>query len=135
VSVAGTLLGIFGTLAFLSASPTQLSSMLLAVALFARGASQAAVGVPSISVVYISVPREQLGLATTASNIVQRLGGPIGTTIVAIVLSTSTNHVRASAGRPFIPAFAALIVLQSLLLWAAARLPIRLHSASLQGTN
>jgi len=87
VAAGGTIVATLGTLPFLWMTQNQLSPILLAVCLFALGAGQGAVGVPSISAAYVSVPREQLVLATTASNIVQRLGGPVGTTIIGIVLS------------------------------------------------
>jgi EmrB/QacA subfamily drug resistance transporter len=131
VSAGGTLVVILTTLPFLWMIETRLSLTLLVIALFARGAGQGAIGVPLVSAAYAAVPREQLALATTASNIVQRLGGPIGTTIMAIVLS----HPRTSGPRAFTMAFAALIGMQLVLLSSAARLPIRIHSNSPLGRN
>jgi EmrB/QacA subfamily drug resistance transporter len=130
VSAGGTLVVILATLPFLWMIETRLSPTLLVIALFARGAGQGAIGVPLVSAAYAAVPREQLALATTASNIVQRLGGPIGTTIMAIVLSFSAAHFPASGPRPFMMAFVALIGIQFILLSSAARLPIRIHSNS-----
>jgi hypothetical protein len=113
----------------------RLSPILLASCLFALGAGQGAVGVPSISAAYVSVPKEQLAFASTASNIVQRLGGPIGTTIIGIILSLSATqfpvpHVPSSNPRVFMMAFIALIGFQFILLGSASRLPIRIHRNS-----
>jgi len=130
VSAGGTLLAILGTLPFLWMIQNQLSPSLLLVSLFTRGVGQGAIGVPSVSAAYSSVPREQLAIATTASNMVQRLGGPVGTTIMAVVLSYSATHFPTSGPRVFMMAFIALIGLQLILLSAAGRLPIRLHSNS-----
>ena len=133
VSVGGTLLAIVGTLPFLWMTQDRLSPFLLAVSLFARGAGQGAIGVPAVSAAYVAVPREQLALATTASNIVQRLGGPIGTTIMGMVLSLTATDLPVSrfstnAPRAFMMAFLVLIGLQVILLSAAGCLPSRIQS-------
>ena len=126
VSSVGTILAIVGTLPLLWMAQNQLSPVLLAVSLFARGAGQGAVFLPAISAAYVSVARDQLALASTASNIVQRLGGPLGTTIIAIVLSHSSSYVSAVRQHEFTAAFVALIGLQLILLTLASRLPRRL---------
>jgi hypothetical protein len=61
-----------------------------------------------------------------AVNIVQRLGGPTITTVIAIVVSSSTN-VSSASTRAFLLPFAALIMLQLLVLASASRLPVRIH--------
>jgi predicted MFS family arabinose efflux permease len=98
VSVGGTIVAILSTLFFLWMTQHQMSPILVAACSFARGAGQGAVFLPSIAAAYASVPRHQLAPAATASNIVQRLGGPIGTTIMAVILSRSDTYVP--AGRP-----------------------------------
>ncbi len=128
ISAGGALLAILTTLPFLWMAQNRLSPALLALSLFVRGAGQGAIGVPSMSAAYNSVPREQLALATTASNIVQRLGGPTATTIVGMVLSFSVGRFADSGVHPFTLAFAALIGLQIVLLGSANGLPIRIHS-------
>lgn len=129
VSTVGTLVTALATLSFLWMSQNQLSPILLVVSLFARGAGQGAIGVPSVSAAYASVPKEQLALATTATNIVQRLGGPIGTTVMAIVLSPSAPHFPAAGPRAYMIAFIALIGLQLILLSSTTRLPVRIHQS------
>jgi hypothetical protein len=102
---------------------------MMVAALFLRGLGQGAIGVPSISAGYAAVPREQIGLATTAANIVQRVGGPTGTTIMGIVLSMAmTGHAGSGAFR--LPVLA-LSGLQLLVLASASRLPLRIHADEL----
>jgi sugar phosphate permease len=96
------------------------------IGLFVRGMGQGATLIPAIAAAYASVPREKLGLATMAVNIVQRLGGPIITTVIAITVSLSANVSSASAHAFLVP-FAALILLQLLVLASASRLPVRIH--------
>ena len=126
VSVGGTIVAMLSTLPFLWMTQHQMSPILVAVCSFARGAGQGAVFLPSIAAAYASVPRHQLAPAATASNIVQRLGGPIGTTIMAIVLSHSDRYVPAGRPQAFIMGFYALIGLQLALFYPAGRLPRRL---------
>jgi EmrB/QacA subfamily drug resistance transporter len=133
VSAGGALLATVTTLPFLWMAQNRLSPSLLALSLLVRGVGQGAIGVPSMSAAYISVPREQLAIATTASNIVQRLGGPTATTIVGMVLSFSASHFAGSGAHAFTLAFVALIGLQVILLGSAGRLPIRIQSNSPDG--
>jgi MFS family permease len=127
VSVTGTILVVLGTLPFLWMIQNNFSPALMVVSLFVRGAGQAAIGIPSLSAAYASVPKDKLALATTAINIVQRLGGPVATTIIATVLSLSAVHFPASGPHAFFIAFIALFVLHMLALSAATFLPARIH--------
>lgn len=89
-----------------------------------------AVGIPSISSAYASVRKEELPMATTALNIVQRLGGPTLTTLCATVLGMrlATIHSQASASGAFTISFALLCGFHALLILAAMRLPRDLDS-------
>jgi EmrB/QacA subfamily drug resistance transporter len=127
VSVGGVLLNTLGTLPILWMIQNQFSPALMVVSMLARGAGQGAVGIPAISAAYASIPKEQFALATTASNIVQRLGGPIATTAMAMVISFSATHFPATGGHAFMIAFVALIGFQLLVLSSASRLPVRIH--------
>jgi hypothetical protein len=104
----------------------------LASALFIRGVGQSAIGVPSISAAYASVKRQDLPMATTALNIVQRLGGPTLTTLCATFLAWrlgSTQPDDAVLG-PFTAAFVLLCALHALLFAAAMRLPLFVQGAT-----
>jgi MFS family permease len=126
VASVGVLLNFLGTLPFLWMAFGSFSMAPTLIGLFVRGMGQGATGIPSIAAAYASVPRDKLSLATMAVNIVQRLGGPTITTVIAITVSLSVNVTSASAHAFLIP-FAALIMLQVLVLAAASRLPVRIH--------
>jgi MFS family permease len=126
VASGGVFLNFLGTLPFLWMAFSGFSMESALIGLFVRGMGQGATGIPSIAAAYASVPREKLSLATMAVNIVQRLGGPTITTIIAITVSLSANVSPASAHSFLVP-FAALIMLQLLVLVSASRLPVRIH--------
>ena len=86
-----------------------------------------AVGIPSISAAYGSVRKEQLPMATTSLNIVQRLGGPTLTTLCATFLGWQLAvHSPANVTNAFTLSFALLCTLHALLIVAAMRLPLSL---------
>jgi len=128
VSAGGALLAFAGTLPFLCLASHGLVRGVLVVALFIRGMGLSAVGMPSIASAYASVQRQELPMATTALNIIQRLGGPTLTTLCATFLgwrlaSTSLHDVALG---PYTAAFLLLCALHALLFAAAMRLPLSL---------
>jgi EmrB/QacA subfamily drug resistance transporter len=122
----GVFLNFLGTLPFLWMAFGGFSMAPALIGLFVRGMGQGATGIPSIAAAYAAVPREKLSLATMAVNIVQRLGGPTITTVIAITVSLSANLSSASAHAFLVP-FATLVVLQLLVLASASRLPVRIN--------
>jgi MFS family permease len=132
VSAGGALLAFAGTLPFLYLASHGLVVAVLASTLFIRGVGLSAIGVPSISAAYASVKRQDLPMATTALNIVQRLGGPTLTTLCATFLGwrlvSALDHQAVSGA--FAAAFVLLCVLQALLFVAAMRLPISVDGAT-----
>ncbi len=82
----GALLALAGTLPLVFLAQHGLVVTVLAVSLFIRGVGVSAIGIPSITSGYASVARQDLPMATTAMNIVQRLGGPTLTTLCATFL-------------------------------------------------
>ena len=62
-----------------------------------------------------------------SENELQRLGGPVATTVIAITVSLSAASLPISSPRAFLIPFAALIALQLLVLGSASRLPVRIH--------
>lgn len=127
VSVTGVLVNFLGTLPFLWMSHAELSIPLAVAGLLMRGVGQGATGIPTIAAAYASVPTEKLSLATTTINIVQRLGGPILTTMVAIVVSLSQKTHGAAVSHAFFIPFVALVAFQLLVILAAIRLPAQIH--------
>jgi len=130
-SAGGASIAFLGTLPFLYLTSHPLNLPLLAGALFIRGVGMSAVGVPSISAAYASVHRQELTMATTSLNIVQRLGGPTLTTLCATFLGwrLAAVHVPADLAGAFTLSFALLCTLQGLLILAAIRLPVSLQAA------
>jgi EmrB/QacA subfamily drug resistance transporter len=127
VTTSGVLLNVLGTLPFLWMIQNQFSHTWVTACLLARGIGQGATGIPTIAAAYSSVPKHKLGLATTAMNIVQRLGGPIATTVIAITISLSASSYQVTGPRLFLLPFVALVVLQLLVLASASRLPVRIN--------
>ncbi len=121
------MLNLLGTLPFLWMIETRLSPVLLMLCLIARGSGQGAIGIPTIAASYASLPKEKLPTGTTALNLVQRLGGPIWTTILAIIMSLLSTHSPVAGPRAFLIPFLAFIGLHLILLLSASRLPERIH--------
>jgi EmrB/QacA subfamily drug resistance transporter len=121
---AGVLLTLLGTLPFVWMTQRGLTTAGVEIGLLLRSAGQGAIGIPTVSAAYASVPKEKLSLATTAVNIVQRLGGPMATIVVALAVTTATAH--GVGGSAFLTPFLSLMSIQLLALGCAVRLPARI---------
>jgi EmrB/QacA subfamily drug resistance transporter len=134
VSAGGALLAFASTLPFLYLASHGLVFAVLAGALFLRGVGLSAVGIPSISAAYASVRQRDLPMATTSLNIVQRLGGPVLTTLCAIFLGWRLGMEQSSASlsSAFTAAFLLLCGLHAVLFAATLRLPLSLDKATQQ---
>jgi MFS family permease len=132
LAAGGALLALVGTLPFLYLAGHGLSFTLLACALFVRGVGLSAVGIPSVSAAYASVKKQDLPMATTSLNIVQRLGGPTLTTVCATFLGWRLGITRSPEALPsaFVAAFLLLCGFHAFLLIAAMRLPLTTDSAA-----
>jgi MFS family permease len=132
VSAGGASLALAGTLPFIWLASHGLIVAVLACTLFLRGAGLSAVGIPSISAAYASVNKRDLPMATTSLNIVQRLGGPMMTTICATFLGwrLSLAHSHASLSSAFAAAFVLLCLLHALLFTATLRLPLSIDKTA-----
>ena len=126
--VCGALLALAGTLPFVVLAGHGLVIPVLVVSLFIRGVGSSCIGIPSISAGYAAVARQDLPMATTAMNIVQRLGGPTLTTLCAAFLAWRLPAAAGPAAMPgaFTAAFGLLCALHALLVLAALRLPWRI---------
>jgi EmrB/QacA subfamily drug resistance transporter len=131
VSAGGALLALVGTLPFVYLANHGLVLAILANTLFIRGAGLSAVGVPSISAAYAAVRKQDLPMATTSLNIVQRLGGPTLTTLCATFLGWRLGavHSDTTLSGAFTGSFLLLCVFQALLFVAALRLPLTIDKA------
>jgi EmrB/QacA subfamily drug resistance transporter len=134
VSAGGAVLAFAGTLPFLYLASHGLVFTVLAGALFLRGVGLSAVGIPSISAAYASVRKQDLPMATTSLNIVQRLGGPTLTTLCATFLGWRLGMAQSSASlsSAFTAAFLLLCGLHAFLFATALRLPLSLDKETAQ---
>ncbi len=134
VSAGGAFLAFAATLPFIWLASRGLVLTVLACALFVRGIGLSAVGIPSISAAYASVRKQDLPMATTSLNIVQRLGGPTLTTLCATFLGWRLGMAQSSASlsSAFTAAFLLLCGLHAFLFAAALRLPLSLDKATEQ---
>jgi EmrB/QacA subfamily drug resistance transporter len=125
LAACGALLSLTGTLPLIFLAQHGLVLPVLAVSLFIRGMGASAIGIPSITSGYASVARQDLPMATTAMNIVQRLGGPTMTTLCATFLAwrMAAAAAHTSTSVAFVAAFSLLCGLHGLLFLTTLRLP------------
>jgi EmrB/QacA subfamily drug resistance transporter len=125
VVTCGVGLTVLGTLSFVWMTQRGFSVAGVEIGLLLRSAGQGAIGIPTVSAAYASVPKEKLSVATTAVNIVQRIGGPVAT--IAIAIAVTTAAARGAVGGPafFLP-FLTLLGIQAAALGCAVRLPLRI---------
>ena len=86
VASAGMVLAVLGMLAYAQVGPWT-SYLYLSAALLVSGAGVGATVVPSMAAAFQALSRAETPRATSALNVIQRLGGAIGTALFAIVLS------------------------------------------------
>lgn len=127
VSAGGALLMLIATLPLPYLALQGLDLSVLVPALLLRGMGLSGIGLPSLTAAYASVPRRDLPMATTALNVVQRLGGPALTTLCASVLAWRLGDGVGgeAASRAYVWAFGLLCVIHALTFAAALRLPLR----------
>ena len=114
LAIGGVLLTLLGTIAFAVASETA-SLWLLSLSLVVRGAGLGATNNPALSAVYRQMPRSEVANATTALNVVQRIGAPLGTAFMAVLLQWRVG-VSASLPAAFAQTFTACVALNALTL-------------------
>ena len=96
VASAGMVLAALGMLAYTQVGPGT-PYLYLSGALLVVGAGVGATVVPSMAAAFQAVSRAETPRATSAINVIQRLGGAIGTALFAIVLSRQAG-AEAGAG-------------------------------------
>jgi len=90
----GLVLALAGTFAFTQLGPDT-NSWLLAGSLVVRGLGLGSTMFPAMAAAYNTLPRTAVPRATTAINILQRVGGSLGTAVLVVVLET---HMAAVVG-------------------------------------
>jgi EmrB/QacA subfamily drug resistance transporter len=127
VSASGATLALVGLAPMVFLASHGLMTGVFVAALVVRGIGQGAVGIPSITAAYASVPKRELPMATTSLNIVQRLGGPTLTTVCATFLAWRMRLSGGASAKAFVAGFALLCGLQALALLSALQLPTRVE--------
>ena len=134
VATTGAVLALAGTAPFALHGFGTGPAAWLCLALFVRGLGQGGISIPSIASAYQALPKAEIPVATTTLNIVQRMGGPMATTLLAIVLhaglggqslaSSGLSGAQALArGHAFSIAFLVLGLSHAGAILAALRLP------------
>jgi EmrB/QacA subfamily drug resistance transporter len=85
VALFGIVVVTLGTLPFVAVGPDS-SYLWLALLLVVRGIGIGCAMMPSMSAAFATLDRAQVPRATSALNVVQRVGGSIGTALLAVVL-------------------------------------------------
>ena len=85
VVIAGLLMLMLGTVPFITVSPDT-SFWLLGAALVVRGFGLGFTMMPAMAAAYATIEREQVPRATPMLNVLQRVGGSLGTAVLAVVL-------------------------------------------------
>ena len=98
VASAGMVLAVLGMLAYTQVGPGT-SQEYLSAALLVIGAGVGATVVPSMAAAFQALSRAETPRATSALNVIQRLGGAVGTALFAIVLSRQTGLGLGCTGR------------------------------------
>jgi EmrB/QacA subfamily drug resistance transporter len=110
VGVVTTLLGTFAFTQLTDHSPY----WLLCVSLVLRGAGLGATSTPALSAAYRLLARDEIPNATTAINVVQRLGAPVGTATLAMALQRFTAGVHPAPASAFAHTFTVAALLSAL---------------------
>jgi EmrB/QacA subfamily drug resistance transporter len=98
IVLVGLMLVALGTIPFAQVTE-HTSHWVLGGALFVRGMGMGSTMMPAMAAAYQTLTRAAVARATTALNIVQRVGGSIGTAVLAVVLQHEiTSRVPAAAG-------------------------------------
>jgi EmrB/QacA subfamily drug resistance transporter len=73
------------------------SIAVLCVAMFFRGAGMGASFMPAMTAAFAALDRSEVSHATPQLNVLNRIGGSIGTTILAVVLANGVRHAHTPA--------------------------------------
>lgn len=100
VVLAGFLLTMAGTIAYTQAD-VHASEILLSLSLVIRGAGLGAVTIPIMATAYLGLRPDQVPHASSATRIMQQIGGAFGTAILAMILQAqlAARHAGGLAGR------------------------------------
>ena len=138
--VAGVVATLLGTWAFVSVGD-HTSYVLLSASLILRGAGLGATATPAVAAAYKHLSRDDIANGTATFNVMQRLGAPIGTAVMAVTLQKFVaragggNATRSALARAFGHTFAVSAALSALALFAGLVLARSAPGASASCTN
>ncbi|WP_407883450.1 MDR family MFS transporter [Furfurilactobacillus curtus] len=92
VVIVAVVISVLSTLPF-AYFDANTSKYLVLVVLFFRGIAQAGMTIPVMSDSYVSLPKELVSQATTATRMLQNVGGAFGSAILATVIQNQINGV------------------------------------------
>jgi EmrB/QacA subfamily drug resistance transporter len=95
VVLAGMAIGVLGTIPYTQVGP-HTDHILLGAALIVRGAGLGAASVAVMTAAYQGLQRDAMPRATSALNVVQRVGSPFGAALVAMMLQRGINGSKIS---------------------------------------
>jgi EmrB/QacA subfamily drug resistance transporter len=104
VAVAGLFALMLGTIAFTQVGPGT-PYWVLEVSLFARGIGLGFTMMPAMAAAYSTLERWQVPRATPMLNVMQRVGGSLGTAVLAVVLQQQLAHAGRQGAGPVATAF------------------------------
>jgi EmrB/QacA subfamily drug resistance transporter len=94
----GLLLAMLCTWEFAHAG-TSTSYVVLGIAQFLRGVGMSSVMTPAYAAAYGALDRDAIPRATSAVNVINRVGGSAGAAVIAVILANGiADHVRGAAG-------------------------------------
>jgi EmrB/QacA subfamily drug resistance transporter len=73
------------------------SVLLLAIAMLFRGAAMGSSFMPAMTAAFAALERSEVSHATPQLNVLNRIGGSVGTTILAVVLANAERHAHSPA--------------------------------------
>ncbi len=138
ILIAGVILTLLGTWAFVAVSDRS-SYALLSLSLVLRGAGLGATAAPAMAAAYKHLAEDEIPNGTTTFNIIQRLGAPLGTAVLAVALQlfvaraggrgVGTSLLARAFGHTFAvsAALSALALFAGLVLARAARPTVLTH--------
>jgi Na+/melibiose symporter-like transporter len=95
-SLLGTAVLVVGTIPFLVVGPGT-PYLLLVGAMVLRGFGSAFATVPAMTAAFSALRHDQVSDASPQMNVIQRVGGSLGTAAIAVVLQTKLAHTAAEA--------------------------------------
>jgi EmrB/QacA subfamily drug resistance transporter len=99
VALVGTAVACLGTIPLVLVGAST-SYSLLAVFLIIRGLGLGSAMMPAMAAAYATLQRDAIPRATSALNVIQRVGGSIGTVVLALVLQDGLTRATAQVASP-----------------------------------